>query len=1418
MSILPPPISCKVLLDSCSTRTHITRKAAEKIRAPVVSRRSHQISGFGAVKHRARWYDVVEVVIEKSTYGASLPIQAVVVDKICMPVEGGYVQKNVQAFPHIRGLPLADDEVGDSPQEVSILIGIDFYYDIIIGEPIKCKGAPTIVNSIFGFVVSGDVGGSLDEDSSMVLLTDHVSNEDLMTSVKDFFEIESAGVEEDDLEETEEFKLNIEKRSDRYYVNYPRKSYHPPLGDNYNVAQKRLRSGVKRMIQDDELRKDYCDIMQQQEDDMIIEEVPLNDFGQPGNTYDMPHHAVVRRDKLTSKTRIVYDCSSKESASPEAIAALNECLVTGTCAFTDLLSVLIRFRIYKIGLSSDIEKAFLQVGVKEEDRDLTRFQWVQDPRSMTMDFKLRRMRFCRVTFGIVSSMAILDHVNQHHLKVCEERYPDTVKMITNSLYIDDCNGGAETVSDGLKAYEETKTIYNEAGMNMRKWVTNDPELQEMIDVRENASKGDSIDGEISYASSTLNPQESAPTKILGTPWDIVTDELIFSLKALNDFPAGRITKRMLLSATMRPFDPMGILTVIIVSLKILFQQVCKDGGDWNDYLEPKHQAVWDKFLLEAKEFPGIRLPRRYGDMFSGEVMLIGFGDASEAAYAACVYVRSKVSSGEVSTSIVAAKTRVAKVKKETTPRLELRASHLLTKLMTKTKDAFEKVIPIQKIVCATDAEIVLYQIQGENKQYKAFVQNRCEAIRRQIAISHWFHVPGLQNPADLPSRGCYPGQLQDSKTLRMWLHGPEWLKDDEEFWPLRKDVKMPLEDLELKGSDLRRDTIDCLVTTTAPSPSIHEFFDYERYGTLSKTIRVLAWCRRFIHNYFRKDKPEEMISGELSADECSESKERIIRSIQGEMLSESGHEKRVQSLGVFRDDSGILRCRGRIGKSNLAFGTKYPTLLPRYHHVTKLIICDAHESVYHNGVSETLAEVRSAYWIVKGRQAVKQVLHRCFICRKLEGMAYPSPVTCDLPQFRVGANRAFETTGVDYCGPVYLKGTDKANEGNIRKSYIAIFTCAATRMVHLEIAPDLTTAAYVRCQRRFIARRFRPKMIVSDNGKTFKGQALKKYNAKKGIKWRFNLARAPWWGGMFERLVRSTKRCLVKEIGLRKLTHDELSTVLAEIENVINNRPLVYVGEEDFNRPLTPSHLYCGQRTMDDPDSHIPEVKNDITGKEAVSRVKLINSSIEHFWGRWAREYLVSLRETHKLKMKSKSFNINEGDAVLIYEDGRKRCRWPTGIVEKVVKGADGVVRGAILRKLGGDGSRQTIERPLQKLYPLEISSNVIDSASTVTESTNDAATSVKDRIHEDVESNDEFQDDSSDVQDNVSEFDATSDIDAANDVADHVASDIKDDSRDTMGKRGPRRRAAIVGNQRRRQQQIYDDYDSFDEFDGVND
>ena len=145
------------------------------------------------------------------------------------------------------------------------------------------------------------------------------------------------------------------------------------------------------------------------------------------------------------------------------------------------------------------------------------------------------------------------------------------------------------------------------------------------------------------------------------------------------------------------------------------------------------------------------------------------------------------------------------------------------------------------------------------------------------------------------------------------------------------------------------------------------------------------------------------------------------------------------------------------------------------------------------------------------------------------------------------------------------------------------------RAIHLDAVSDQTTETFTRCLKRFSARRVVPAKFISDNGKTFKAAAKylktvfkdgkgKKYPSNLETDWMFNAERAPWWGGAFERMVKSTKHCLRKLIGSAHFSFNELVTVLAEIECVINSRPLMYVSSGDTEEPLTPSHLLVGRR------------------------------------------------------------------------------------------------------------------------------------------------------------------------------------------------------------------------------------------------
>ena len=177
---------------------------------------------------------------------------------------------------------------------------------------------------------------------------------------------------------------------------------------------------------------------------------------------------------------------------------------------------------------------------------------------------------------------------------------------------------------------------------------------------------------------------------------------------------------------------------------------------------------------------------------------------------------------------------------------------------------------------------------------------------------------------------------------------------------------------------------------------------------------------------------------------------------------------------------------------------------------------------------------------------------------------------------------AFSNIGIDYAGPIFVKN-NFGNEKQVFKSYIVLLTCACTRGIHLELVPDMGASALIRALKRCQARRGSPQFVISDNGKTFKDSTLRSYTVENGTLWKFITERAPWFGGFFERLVQSVKRCLGKTLGNAKPTYEELNTHLIEVEGALNSRPLTYLYDEG-GEPLTPSHLIMGSRVLDKPD------------------------------------------------------------------------------------------------------------------------------------------------------------------------------------------------------------------------------------------
>ena len=390
----------------------------------------------------------------------------------------------------------------------------------------------------------------------------------------------------------------------------------------------------------------------------------------------------------------------------------------------------------------------------------------------------------------------------------------------------------------------------------------------------------------------------------------------------------------------------------------------------------------------------------------------------------------------------------------------------------------------------------------------------------------------------------------------------------------------------------------------------------------------------------------------------------------------------------------ILECRGRIQG-------RYPIYLPDDCLFTEKYEERSHRRTLHGGVALTMADVRERHWVPRLRQIVKKAIKSCWGCKRLQALALSSPPPGLLPRERTEGSTAFEVVGVDFAGPIRYRKSARV-EG---KAYLVLFACSLSRALHLEVLPNLETVTFLESLKRLVARRGRPSKIFSDNGRTFIGAAkwlkqirsdeqIQSYLADEEIHWRFNLSRAPWWGGQFERLIGLFKHAFFKTIGGGMLSWTELCEVVLEVETQLNRRPLSYV-EDDIQFPLLTPASFLFQRT-----NRLPE--QEPWREETVDlrkRAKYLRSCKDALWKRWPREYLAALRERHHCNGEAKSDPLRIGDVVLIRSEDRNRGKWPLGVVVELFNGRDGEIRAVKLR-----AGKAFLERPVQHLYPLELS------------------------------------------------------------------------------------------------------------------
>jgi len=256
----------------------------------------------------------------------------------------------------------------------------------------------------------------------------------------------------------------------------------------------------------------------------------------------------------------------------------------------------------------------------------------------------------------------------------------------------------------------------------------------------------------------------------------------------------------------------------------------------------------------------------------------------------------------------------------------------------------------------------------------------------------------------------------------------------------------------------------------------------ERYGSRLKLLRVTALVIEFTKILIQKVRDQGYPEPKcLSGKDLKSAEELWVKSVQRKVFNNEYNDlllKRkvlLKQLHLFLDQRGVIRCHGRLGKAMIPTCSNNPILLPPKHWFSTLLIRYHHQCVLNDGIRETLNSLRRSYRIIKGREAVKQVIRKCVTCVRGEGSHYPVPLAPDLPEERVSEAPPYTNTGIDFAGPLYVRDPQAVN-GEI-KAYVCLFTCASTRAVHLELF--LSSTAFLLAFKCFTSRRGLPSTVIT---------------------------------------------------------------------------------------------------------------------------------------------------------------------------------------------------------------------------------------------------------------------------------------------------------------------------------------------------
>ncbi|XP_043472930.1 uncharacterized protein LOC122505403 [Leptopilina heterotoma] len=1090
----------------------------------------------------------------------------------------------------------------------------------------------------------------------------HISDIDLNRLVKFHFTFESIGVtnfkRKNKLEDRAERILESTATylGDRWEVGLLWKYDDIRLPNNRENAATRLKSLERKMDRDAEYAERYC----AQVDHLVTSGYAIiskaeNDAKIP--SWYLPHFGVVNLKK-SKKIRLVFDCAAKTLG-----ICLNDNLLVGPDLTNTLFGVLIRFRRGKIAIKGDIREMFLQVKIRKEDQHVQKFLWRGMDRSKEPDTYI----MTSMLFGSASSSYTAQYIMKRNAIQYQSVCPVAVNAILDNHYVDDYLDSFDTLQDAEECINDVASIQNEAGFEIRNWVSNEQLLIKYL----NKTKGNEENVD-------LLTNEGITEKTLGLEWNTKKDLLTFGFDSKNiptEILEGqrKPTKREMLRIIMSIFDPLGIILPFIIRSKILFQDIWRSGINWDEQLKDSDFINWRGWIINLNQMGNYEIPRSFtknhGPSINTELHI--FTDASDKAYSSVAYLRTEHTCGKGKIhliSFIAGKARVAPLKPVSIPRMELQGALLGSRL----GDSILKEIKmrINKRIFWSDSRTVLAWIHADPRKYQSFVAHRLGEIDELTNPEEWRWIPTKENPADCATRD----KTNIITIMNKWLHGPNFLSLEENEWPKQLERNHNAE----PTIEIKKEFLGMIKKTNEfETPNILRFSKWLRLirvmGLILKTAQI--WQRKKT----RELTYEDLKSGEIylikkAQQECFPQEIQALKNKRPIPTN-----SRLKNQTLFISEHGVIKIQGRI---NLAEETieskKNPIVLDGKHHLTHLLIQHYHERFQHGNTETVVNELKQSYWILKIRPTTKSIISKCSMCRLLWKKA-EQPRMGDLPAARLAHHcRPFSYCGIDYFGPL-LVTIGRRRE----KRWGALFTCLTTRAVHLELTSSLSTDSAIMALQRMSNRRGTPLEIFSDNGTNFVGantelkKAIKEIDLTKfnemvtnmGIQWKFIPPLTPHMGGSWERLVRSVKKSLAVILKERAPKEEILRTVLTEAEHTVNSRPLTKVSTDPHDpEAITPNHWLLGSSSGTIPWGEFRS--EDLWCKK---QWRTAQKLADMFWGRWLKEYLPELivRKCWNHDVR----NLAVGDVVLIVDSTTPRNNWPRGKITKTYPGKDNRVR-----------------------------------------------------------------------------------------------------------------------------------------------